>query len=416
MRAKYLFFFIVLYLSTAFSAQIVMTGFKDDDPKTEFITEAMVKYIRANLEEAGLELMDDKVEGLDLNVMRTGNFFLASKDYFEGYENIDLDYSLTGNVSFRGRNINVFIEMYSRGKKRLVIKSDFKGKAQSLLAFYHHITNEILRAAEVAHEVKNIFPVDDEAYFYRYIRYSYELDQLFQYDVPEKYYALMDELNSMKDEFEEFPAFAEMYDELVTMTEDYEKTGPYELPMENVSSDISSGDDEIQKFARDLIVNGYEFYYRKTNKTADEDDPSILDLVVEFDVKMKKSAYKSLMDEIKTRKGNTRFINMGRYFISENEKENEIFTKFLLNQTVELRFIDEDGLVIAASEYFINKRQYSNGAYRNAEVLPMPLTPRGPAYPAFGLKSSSKIGIEFKDIKESEIGKAVKTEILIKFE
>ena len=416
MRAKYLFFFIVLYLGTAFSVQIVITGFKDDDPKTEFITGAMVKYLRANLEEAGIEIMDDKATGLDLNIMRTGNFFLASKDYFESYDNIDLDYSLTGTVSYRGKKINVFYEKYSRDKKKLVIKSDFRGKAQSLLAFYHHITNEILRAAETEHEVKNIFPVDDDTYFYRYIRYAYELDQLFQYDVPEKYYALMDELNSMKDKFEEYPAFAEMYDELVTMTEDYEKTGPYELPMENVSSDISAGDDEIQKFARDLIVNGYEFYYRKTDKTPDEDDPSTLDLLIEFDVKMKKSAYKLLTEEIKTRKGNTRFINMGRYFLSENEKENEIFTKFLLNQTVELRFIDEEGQIIAASEFYINKRQYSNGEYRNAEVLPMPLTPRGPAYPAFGLKSSSKIGIEFKDVKESEIGRAVKTEILIKFE
>lgn len=416
MRAKYMFFFIILYLTASFSAQIVMVGFKDDDPRTKFITDAMAKYIRANLEDAGLEIRDDKALGLDLNVMRTGNFFLASKDYFEDYENIDLDYSVTGTVTYRGRNINVFIEMYSRDKKRLVIKSDFKGRIESLLAFYHHVTNEILRAAETEHEVKNIFPVDDETYFYRYIRYAYELDQLFQYDVPEKYYALMDELNSIKDKFEEYPAFAEMYDELVTMTEDYEKTGPYMLPMENVSSDTAPGDNEIQKFARDLIVNGYEFYYRKTNKTADEDDPSILDLVVEFDVKMKKSAYNTLMDEIKTRNGNTRFANMGRNFLSENEKENDIFTKFLLNQTVELRFIDEEGLIIAASEFYINKRQYSNGEFRNAEMLPMPLTPRGPAYPAFGLKSSAKIGIEFKDIKESDIGRAVKTEILIKFE
>ena len=416
MRTKYMFFFLVLYLTTAFSAQIVMIGFKDDDPKTEYITNAMVKFIRSNLEEAGLEIRDDKSEGLDLNLMRTGNFFLASKEYLESYENMDLDYSLTGTVSFRGRNINVFIEMYSRDKKKLVIKADFKGKAQSLLAFYSHITNEVLRAAETVHEVKNIFPIDDESYFFRYIRYAYELDQLFQYDVPERYYALMDELNSIKDKFEEFPAFQEMYDELVSMTEDYEKTGPYELPIENVSSDVNSGDDEIQKFARDLIVNGYEFYYRKTNKSPDEDDPSIADLVVEFDVKMKKSAYNALMEEIKVRKGNMRFANMGRYFLSENEKENETFTKFLLNQTVELRFIDEEGLIITSSEYYINKRQYSNGEFRNAEVLPMPLTPRGPAYPAFGLKSSSKIGIEFKDIKESDIGRAVKTELLIKFE
>lgn len=416
MRTKYMFFFLVLYLTSSFSAQIVMIGFKDDDPKTEYITSSMVKFIRANLEEAGLEIKDDKAEGLDLNLMRTGNFFLASKDYLESYENMDLDYSLTGTVDYKGRNLNVFIEMYSRDKKKLVIKSDFKGKAQSLLAFYTHITNEILRAAEIEHQVKNIFPVDDENYFFRYIRYAYELEQLFQYDIPEKYYALMDELNSMSDKFEEFPVFEEMYNELVSMTEDYEKTGPYELPIENVSSDISAGDDDIQKFARDLIVNGYEFYYRKTNKTPDEDDPSIADLAVEFDVKMKKSAYNTLMNEIKTRKGNTRFINMGRYFLSENEKENEIFTKFLLNQTVELRFIDEEGLVIAASEFYINKRQYSNGEFRNAEVLPMPLTPRGPAYPAFGLKSSAKIAIEFKDIKESEIGRAVKTELLIKFE
>ncbi|MFO7810570.1 MAG: hypothetical protein R6V47_04285 [Candidatus Delongbacteria bacterium] len=415
MRIKYFVLIFVLVNTALFSANIVITGFDDDDPKTGFITGAMVKYISKNLKNAGAEIKDEKTAALEMNILRHGNFFLASRDYFEDYDNIDLDYSIHGTLDYRGSHILLFIQLYSREKRRLVLKTEIRGKTGSLLAFFHHVTREIFNACGIEDKVENVFPVQEEGMLYKYLKFSDESDKLFISNEPERYYALLDELEAMKEDFDKYPAFEKMYDELVFLTEDYEKFGPFDLPLENVSEIKNSSDNEIQSFARELIAEGYLFFFRdETQKTVEEKSDTV-DLTVDFEIKMKKSAYTKLMKEIKKRKGNTRFINMGRYFFSENDKESSVFRDMLLNQTVEFRFVDELGDVIVSSEYYLNKRHYSNGMYRNADDLPFPLTPRGPAYPAFGLKSSANISFEFRGLKKSDIEATEKTEILIRF-
>ncbi len=416
MRYRHNMIIILLFYVCAFPSMIVITGFKDNDPRTEFITGALERYIRINLEESGVSIIDDRVEELDLSILRHRNFFLASREFLERFQNHDVGHTLTGKLTFRGRNILLEIELYSSEKRRLVIKNEFRGTNQNLLAFFHHVTREILRSMEVEHSVRNVFPVNDEELFFSYIRYSNELDILFQSDQPERYYSLLDELKSLKDRFEEFPAFAELYEELLEMKEDYEKTGPFFLPLVYITDQGGSRDNDVQSFARNLISEGYLFFYRETIQIPVENRPETVDVRTDFDIRLKRSSYNSLMEEIRRRNGNLRFANMGRYYFSQNDRESTIFRNFLLNQTAVLRLVDDDGNIIAESESGISRRQYNSGAFRNADELPMPLTPRNPSYPAFGIKSSSRVSFHFKGLSTEDISKAKTAEVMIKFD
>ncbi|MBU4485950.1 MAG: hypothetical protein KKD38_03400, partial [Candidatus Delongbacteria bacterium] len=369
-----------------------------------------------NLEEAGFELLDDKVEGLEYALVKQENFFLASKEFFEDYKNIDLDNSINGTIKYKGKTFYLNLEVYSREKRRLVIKSEMKGNKQALLAFFYQVTKEIISSMGVDYQVKNIFPVEDENYFYKYIKFSYEAEKLFESDEPDKYYSLVDDLEAIKNKFDEYPVFSELYDDLMSQSEDFKKAGPLDKPIANVSQSVSPEDNEVEKFARDLIANGYIFSFRGIIQGPVEDKQELVNLGINYVVKLKKSYRNSLIKEIKRRQGNPHFTDMGRYFFSLNDKESKIFRDFVLRQTIILRFLDENGILIIEAEKTINQRDYSNGAYRHSKTLPMPITPRGPANPAFGLKNSVKINFLFEDLKKSDYDRIAKTEIEILFD
>jgi len=416
MKIKYMIIFLILLTAVSYPAKLVLTGFKDENPKTEFITGSFVEFLRGNLEDAGFELIDDKSEGLEYALLKHGNFFLASKDFFDEYENIDLDNSIHGEVDYRGKYFYLTVQVYSREKKRLVLKGEVKGSKEALLAFYYEVTKSIISSMDVEHTVKNVFPVDDDKFFYKYIKYAHDIEQLFQSDDPDKYYSLVDELEAMKPHFSEFPVFQEMYEDLEGQSEDFELAGPFEKPITDKTKFISGEDNEIEKYERDLITNGYIFSFRETVQTVPEDEPEVVNLLIKFDIKMKKSSRNSLISEIKKRKGNPHFSDMGRFFFSQNESENKTFRDFLLRQSVMLRFFDSEGQLIAESEYYFDKRAYSNGEYRHAKSLPFPLTPRGPANTAFGMKGTSRIQFIFDEMKRSDMERIESTEIELIFD
>jgi len=187
-------------------------------------------------------------------------------------------------------------------------------------------------------------------------------------------------------------------------------------PFSNVTKTVSADDNVIENYVRTLLSGGYIFSFREVLQNPVEDRPDLINMTVKFDLKLKKSAYSALINEIKKRKGNPHFSDMGRYFFSANEKENKIFRDFLLEQTVWLRFFDSEGLLVAEAEYYFDKRAYNSGAYRHAKMLPFPLTPRGPANTAFGMRSRSGIQFEFEDIKKADLERIASTEIELVFE
>ena len=417
MKLRYAALALVLITGMCFPAKLVIAGFKDNDPKTEFITDAFVEFLRGNLEEAGFELMDDKTEGLEYELLKQGNFYLASNAFFDTYENIELDNSIYGDIEYKGKFFYLTLQVYSRDKRRLVMKGEnIKGSKDALLAFYFDVTKKVIASMDVDHTVKNIFPIDEDKYFYKYIRYAHETDKLFETDDPDDYYELKDELEAMKSLFMEYPVFEELYNEVADMSEDYIPTGPFEKPFSNVTKAVSADDNEIENYVRSLLAGGYILSFRQVIQNPVEDSPDLLNMIVKFDLKLKKSASNALIAEIKKRKGNPHFSDMGRYFFSANEKENKIFRDFLLEQTVWLRFYDSEGLLIAEAEYYFDKREYNSGAYRHAKMLPFPLTPRGPANTAFGMRSRSNIQFEFEDIKRSDLDRIASTRIELVFE
>jgi len=297
------------------------------------------------------------------------------------------------------------------------MKAELKGNKEALLAFFHQVTKEIITSLGAVHEVKNVFPVDDENLFYKYIKFSYESEKLFESDEPDKYYSLIDELEAIKDKFDDYPVFAQLYEDLTSQSEEYEKAGAFDKPVTIVLKPEFPEDNEVEKFTRELIVNGYVFDFGTILKMpADKDTPDIYNISVNYTVKLKKSYRNNLIKEIKRRKGDPHFTDMGRFFFSQNDKESKFFRDFILRQTIVMRLFDEAGVLIAQSEYYLEKNQYSNGVFRHEKNLPMPITPRGPANAAFGISNSSKIVFQFEDIKKADLDRVAKTELEITFE
>jgi hypothetical protein len=79
MKIKYSAIMLILITGMLFPAKLVMIGFKDNDPKTEFITRAFVQYLRQNLEEANSSFWTIRLKALTMLFLNTNFSFLHVK-------------------------------------------------------------------------------------------------------------------------------------------------------------------------------------------------------------------------------------------------------------------------------------------------------------------------------------------------
>ncbi|MBN2788770.1 MAG: hypothetical protein JXR69_01110 [Candidatus Delongbacteria bacterium] len=396
---------------------VILSGFKPvKQDRYEFISSAFKKYVVENFKNSEMTILDEKSEELEYLLLKNRNFFLASKEFFDNWENFEFDNTVFCETTVRGKKVEFHIEVYSKDKKRLTLKDDFKGRSNQLLSLFDAVTRNILISMDSNKSTINPFGVDDNEMFYEYLRLEYYTEKLWESDDPDKYYLLLDELESYKNDFNTYPQFEKLYNEVAERSDDFILTGALDLPVENTSKEVFSEDNEVEAFFRKLIVDGYHFRHLSTSKNYDEEDKSVVGLVVAYEINFKKLIRKELLSEIRKRKGNLKFANMGMYYFSSNESENKMVIDFLLRQKVILRLFDKDNTLISESEVGVKYMDYQGGEYKNAKKVPFPLMPRGSANTAFAVEKLGILTLVFDGFTAVELKKITHSEIEISFE
>ncbi len=411
---------IILLLSMFFSTfgkTVILSGFKPvKEARYKFISSAFKKYVIENIKNAEIDILEEKTTELEYLLIKNSNFFLASKEFFDNWENFEFDNTIHCEFSIRGKRIEIHIQLYSKDKKRLLIKKDFNGKSNQLLSLFDAVTRHILIALDSTKETINPFKVDDDKLFYKFLRLDYYTDKLWEDDDPDKYFLLVDELEAFKDEFDTYPPFKKLYDDVMSRSEEFILTGAMDLPVENTSKKTFGEDNEVEIFLRKLLNAGYHFRHLSTTRNYDEDDRNNVTLIVGYEINFKKYIRKELIKEIRKRKGNLKFANMGMFYFSANEKENKVLINFLLRQRVLLRLYDKDDNLITEAEIGIKYTDYQGGEFKRAKKIPLPLVPRGSANTAFAIEKKGFSTFVFDELPASELKKVVRSEIELTFE
>ncbi|MCK5759686.1 MAG: hypothetical protein KAH33_00230 [Candidatus Delongbacteria bacterium] len=417
MRFIVIIIFLLSMFFSAFSKTVILSGFKPvKEARYKFISSAFKKYVVENIKNAEIDILEDKTTELEYLLVKNNNFFLASKEFFDNRENFEFDNTIHCEFSIRGKRIEIHIQLYSKDKKRLLIKEDFKGKSNQLLSLFDAITRHILIALDSTKETINPFKIDDDKLFYKFLRLDYYTDKLWEDDDPDKYFLLVDELEAFKDKFDAYPPFKKLYDDVMSRSEEFILTGAMDLPVENTSKKTFGEDNEVEIFLRKLLNAGYHFRHISTTRNYDEDDRDIVTLIVGYEINFKKYIKKELIKEIRKRKGNLKFANMGMFYFSANEKENKVLVDFLLRQRVLLRLYDKDDNLIAEAEIGIKYMDYQGGEFKNTKKVPLPLVPRGSANTAFAIEKKGFSTFVFDELPTSELKKVVRSEIELTFE
>ena len=418
MRYTLIILFLLSTIFSAFAKTVILSGFKPVKQKRyEFVSSSFKKYVIENIKNSEIEILDEKKSNeLEYLLVKNRNFFLASKEFFDSWENFEFDYTIHCELSVKGKSIEVHIQVYSKDKKRLLLKEDFKGRSNHLLSLFDAITRNVLIAIDSNKETINPFNIDDDKMFYQFLRLDYYADKLWESDDPDKYFLLVDELESYKDEFDIYPPIKKLYEDVVSRNDEFILTGTLDLPVENTSKEIFGEDNEVESFLRKLLNDGYHFRHLSTTKNYDEDDRNIVSLIIAYEINFKKLIRKKLLKEIRKRNGSLKFANMGMYYFSSNESENKTLIDFLLRQRVLLRLYDKNDNLITETENAVKYMDYKGGKYKNSKKLPLPLVPRGPANTAFAVEKKGFTTFIFDEISTAELKKIVRSELELTFE
>ncbi|MDA3884995.1 MAG: hypothetical protein PF638_05310 [Candidatus Delongbacteria bacterium] len=418
MRYLLIIIFLLSTIFSSFAKTVILSGFKPvKESRYEFISTSFKKYVIENIKNSEIEILDEKKSNeLEYLLVKNRNFFLASKEFFDNWENFEFDYTIHCSFDIRGKSIQIQIQVYSKEKKRLLLKEDFKGRSNRLLSLFDAITRNILISIDSNKQTINPFNINDNKMFYQFLRLDYYADKLWESDDPDKYFLLFDELESYKGEFDIYPPIKKLYEDVASRNDEFILTGALDLPVENASKEVFSEDNEVEAFLRKLLNDGYHFRHLSTTKNYDEDDKSIVSLIVAYEINFKKLLKKKLLQEIKKRRGNLKFANMGMYYFSSNDSENNDLIDFLLRQRVILRLYDKNDNLITESEISINYMDYQSGKYKNAKKVLLPLVPRGSANTAFAVESKGFSTFIFDEIPTSELDKIVRSELELTFE
>ena len=391
--------------------------------KYDFIAQAFEKYLKENLINNNYIVDESKSKKLEQFYRDKKSLFLASREIFKRYEDYNYNSSIGGSFNIRGKIIKLNVEIYSNFKNRIVYKGEFKGRKSELLSFFKNVSQTIFNQLKYDIIPKNIFPVDNDNIFYKYLTLQrYEDDEKF-----EKAKDMLEDLD-LSGRIRNCTVLQDMYKKIIAMKINENQTGKYigdlfekdnfytTVKKDNLSSDKLNSVNTVA-YVKDLINKGYKFILKNDILSIDKTDSLRASLIVDFQIKFKKAYRTILLRKINKKKGDKRWRNMGRYFFSKNDNENKEFISTLKDQIVKFTLYDKNDKELLEKEITIDLFDFEGGTYENLKKDPVfPLNPISPTINGFRITNKVNAVFVFNDVELEIIEKIRKSKIEILFE
>ena len=407
---------LILLLSLLLQSQtktVVFGGFSSQDSKDSLVSFYFQKYVADNLTAQKCILDEAKRQELNFLFSKHGNLFLAAREMLENAaakQGVKLtrsvmtdpelknqlklpDYLIYGQLKFSTKKIDLSLEVYSTDKRTTVYKNVFDGRLNALPEFYHKVTQSVLVAVECSDNAINPIGFTDNADFAEFMRFS-EYRRKSQFD------RILDELEALPQLVQKYPELSALYKESL---EKAEKSTPSVLGeiREQSGLDSSKNTDPAAWWAQQLIFKGYKLKH-KTDIIKDAEDTSKVNIMVYYNISLRKTQYDLLQREMKKRKADNRFSDMGRYFFSADPNESETFKDVILKQKLVLKTFNEKDEELFRAELAIDRMTFEGGGYRHTDSQTFPVMPLGPADAAFNLKKKTDGVFIFDEVEKSK--------------
>lgn len=424
-------FTLLLCLVFALMAEtktVVVGGFTTADANDSLSNVFFMKYITDNLVSQKVEI--DLNRSIELNYLynKHNNLFLAAREMVENMalqKNVKInkamkadpaamkslglpDYLVYGQLKYYGKRVDLVLEIYSMSKNSTSYKNAMEGRTAALLDFYQKTTEVIMIETGSLLKPVNPLGITDNGDFADYLRYL-------TYQKKNQYEKIFDELEAAPQLVQKYPQFQTIFDEARTKTDFSTPSIFGNIIVKNVP-DTLTATNPTELWTKNLIYRGYKLKHKTDIVNESKDDSANVNIMVHYDIQLKKSHADMLDREIKKRKGDSRFANMGRYFFTANEQDGEIFKETLLKQKLVFKTFSEDSTELFKSELAISRMTFEGGGYRNTGSQPFPVTPMGPADNAFSLKKKTDGVFIFEDIPKVQFKKVKYAVLEIVFE
>jgi len=413
------------------SKNILIIGFnlkknnskKNKNSKYLYLAKAYEKYLKENLKNNKYKIDIDKSDKLQQNYIQTNSLFLSSREIYKNYTDYNFNSSIQGSFEIRGKVIKLNIEIYSNHKNRIIFKDQFKGQKSELLTFFHNVTQTIFNKLKYDIIPENIFPIDNNSVFYKYLT-------LIELQKRGKYESVFDTLEDLElaGKLSNYPILLKMYEsvKLKGINENqigkyignlFENNNFYKTDKNKSSTKTKTEPKDTESFVKQIIRNGYKFILKSDILNIDKEDTTRANLIVDFQVKLKKAYRSKLLRRINREKGDKRWRNMGRYYFSSDDDKNDDFVSTLKDQIFKLTIYDSNDKELLEEEITIDLIDFEGGIYENLKKDPIfPLNPISPTINGFRITKRINAVFVFEDVDMEIIRNISKSKIEIIFE
>ncbi|PID26636.1 MAG: hypothetical protein CR982_09305 [Candidatus Cloacimonadota bacterium] len=297
---------------------------------------------------------------------------------FKNLEKKDRYYLFT--LDKRGSKIWCKVNVYKKNGLLIYSSPKIQGSEKKLNIFIRDIFSSINSSLNIIRHISIIPNITDNYTFRKYLFAKYLVS------------------NNKKDQ-----AIETLEDILISGDENSEVRDLFiSLGGDLSNIDLFNGSNENSLFEQ-FILKGYKTKIKDIKIVPQEDDSTLVDITVMYEINFRSGIKKKLISTIKENKGDLKFSGFDIYTFSGDENSDEKFFNSIKNQALKLKLNSKDSTLYTETKK-IDSYKFESGVYRNTTPL-FPIMPQGPVNRKFKIVNRTNGLIIIKNIPKSSTKK-----------